>query len=133
MSQDVWYLDTSAALKLLVEESESSVLAAELDEQEPVILACHLLETELRRAVPRIEHLQHEAVSELLESVDLYDVPASLFREAGYLPGVALRSLEAVHLAAAIRLGADAMVTYDTRLADAAKELGITVVAPTAQ
>lgn len=127
----VWYLDTSAALKLLVEEAESSVLAIELDEREPVLIACHLLETELRQVVPRVEHLQHEAVSELLGSVDLFDVPASLFREAGYLPGATLRSLDALHLAAAIRFGADAVVTYDLRLADAARELGIAVVAPT--
>ena len=125
-----WYLDTSAALKLLIEEAESSALAIELDEQEPELVACHLLETELRRVVHRVDQLTHEAVTELLDSVDLYDVPASLYREAGYLPGASLRSLDALHLAAAVRIGVDNLVTYDTRLSDAARDLGIAVVAP---
>jgi len=53
-----------------------------------------------------------------------------LFREAGLFPGAALRSLDALHLAAAVRLGADAVVTYDARMATSARGLGLAVVAP---
>ena len=124
------YLDTSAALKLLVEEAESATLARELDTLEPVLVSCWLLDTELRRASQRTPDVTQAAVSELLDGVNLYEVPASLFREAGLLPGPALRSLDALHLAAAIRMGVDALVTYDTRLTDAARALGVPVVAP---
>ena len=41
-----------------------------------------------------------------------------------------LRSLDALHLAAAIRLGVDAVVTYDTRMTQAARDLGLVVLAP---
>lgn len=125
-----WYIDTSAALKLLVDETESAALAAELDAQQPELVACHLLETELRRVVHRIEALRQDAVTEILDSVDLFDVPSSLLREAGLLPGVTLRSFDAVHLAAAVRVGVDAVLTYDARFADAARDLGLAVVAP---
>lgn len=62
--------------------------------------------------------------------MDLYEVPPSLFREAGLLPGVGLRSLDAIHLAAAVRLGVAAVLTYDSRMREAARGLGLEVVAP---
>lgn len=69
-------------------------------------------------------------VSRFIERVDLFDVPASLYREAGLLAGDHLRSLDALHLAAAVRIGVDAVVTYDHRMAQASRELGCAVVAP---
>lgn len=125
-----WYLDTSAALKLLVEEPESAPLAAELDDEEPDLVACWLLETELRRSVVRLDGLTQEHVTGLLDAVSLHAVPASLFREAGLLPGAGLRSLDAIHLAAALRLGVDRMVTYDRRLADASRAVGVVPASP---
>lgn len=126
----VWYLDTSAALKLIVEESESDALAQGIDREQPDLVACWLLETELRRAAQREEHLSQHLVSEFLEGVGLYEVPASLFREAGVLPGAHLRSLDALHLAAAIRIGVDRVLTYDSRMQDSARSLGLNVIAP---
>lgn len=125
-----WYLDTSAATKLLVAEAESVALANELDAEQPDLAACYLLETEVRRVVHRIEQLTHADATSLLDGVDLYEAPQSLFREAGLLPGENLRSLDAIHLAAAIRIGVDAVLTYDTLMSDAARDLGIDVIAP---
>jgi hypothetical protein len=126
-----WYLDTSAALKLLIEEDESAALARAIDEAAPDLVACWLLETELRRAASRLPGLRQEAVTEFLDGVDLYEMPGSLFREAGLLPGANLRSLDALHLAAAIRIGVDQVLTYDARMAASATELGLRVSAPT--
>lgn len=126
----LWYLDTSAALKLVVEESESDALAQDIDREQPDLVACWLLETEMRRAAQREEHLTQQIVSEFLEGVGLYEVPSSLFREAGVLPGAHLRSLDALHVAAAIRIGVDCVVTYDSRLTDSARSLGLKVLAP---
>lgn len=125
-----WYLDTSAALKLMVEESESTALADRLDTEAPDLVACLLLETELRRAAQRREVLSQERVSQFLEWVGLFEVPASLLREAGLVTGANLRSLDALHLAAAVRIGVDAVVTYDQRMAEASRALGFAVVAP---
>lgn len=124
------YLDTSAAVKLIVQEAESDALAAELRSNEPELVACLLLETELRRLVAREAVLTQQAVSDLLRGVDLHELPPPLFAEAGLLPGDRLRSLDALHLAAAIRLEVDAVVTYDPRMADAATSLGLQVSAP---
>jgi predicted nucleic acid-binding protein len=53
-----------------------------------------------------------------------------VLRQAGLLPGARLRSLDAIHLAAALSLGAEAVLTYDDRLAEAARGLGMTVLSP---
>ena len=125
-----WYLDTSAALKLVVDEPESDALARELDSGQPDLVACWLLDTELRRAAHRIDALTQEVVTDLLDGIGLYEVPASLFREAGLLPGDDLRSLDALHLAAAVRIGVDHVVTYDARMGESARHLGLSVLAP---
>lgn len=125
-----WYLDTSAALKLVVAETETTALRSALVASTPTLASCWLLETELRRAAHRHPLLAQETVSALLDRVDVHAVPPSLFREAGLLPGEHLRSLDAIHLAAAIRLGVDAVLTYDVRMTDAARSLGLTTVAP---
>ena len=46
------------------------------------------------------------------------------------LPGAGLRSLDALHLGAAIRLEVEAVLTYDVRMAEAATSLGLDVLAP---
>lgn len=125
-----WYLDTSAAVKLLVEERESAALGAAIDHEQPDLVACWLLETELRRFTHREPAVSQEAVTSFLDGVGLYEVPASMFREAGALPGGSLRSLDALHLAAAIRIGVDRVVTYDERMSESARELGLAVLAP---
>jgi hypothetical protein len=128
----ILYVETSAAAKLLVEEPASSRLAARLDDavgQDDAVLSSMILETELRRLAVRVD-LAQSAVTELLDRFDLLDIDRSLYREAGLLPGRHLRSLDAIHLAAALRLGADAMVSYDQRQADAADLVGLPVLAP---
>lgn len=126
----LWYLDTSAALKLVIEEAHSEALAQSIDRAQPDLVACWLLETEMRRAAQRDVGLSQQVVTEFLEGVGLYEVPASLFREAGLLPGANLRSLDALHLAAAIRIGVDQVATYDLRMQEAARSLGLQVFAP---
>jgi len=126
----VWYLDTSAALKLLIEEPESPALAQTVDREQPDLVAGWVLETELRRAAQRLPALGMDVVSEFLAGVSLYEMPGSLFREAGILPGETLRSLDALHLAAAVRIGVDLVLTYDVRMADSARLLGLSVLSP---
>ena len=126
----VWYLDTSAALKLVLEEPESEALAHHIDSERPDLAAGWLLETEMRRAANRVAGLTMDAISEFLLGVNLYEMPGSVFREAGLLPGPHLRSLDALHLSVAIRIGVECVVTYDLRMAESARQLGLPVVAP---
>jgi len=128
----ILYIETSAAAKLLIDESASSRLAARLDnavDQDDALISSMLLETELRRLAVRVD-LTQIAVTHLLERFDLMETDRSLYREAGLLPGRHLRSLDALHLAAALRVGTDVMVTYDRRQADAADAAGLPVLAP---
>lgn len=128
----ILYIETSAAAKLLVDEPASGRLAARLDDavdSDDDLLSSALLETELRRLAVRVD-LAQTAVTHLLERFDLVETDRSLYWEAGLLPGRHLRSLDALHLAAALRVGADVMVTYDHRQADAATAVGLPVLAP---
>ena len=124
-----WYVDSSALIKLLVEEKESQALDEYLDRHQPELVACHLLETEVRRAASRLGASQRLVTTALAE-VNLYDVDHALFRQAGLLPGASLRSLDALHLAAALGLNVDAVLSYDTRLTESAELIGLPVVAP---
>ena len=128
----ILYVETSAAAKLIIDEPESSRLAAHLDlavDQDDGLLSSMLLETELRRLAVRTG-VGQTVVTRLLERFDLLEIDRSLYREAGLLPGPHLRSLDAIHVAAALRANADAMVTYDLRQADAADSVGLSVQTP---
>lgn len=127
------YVDTSAAMKLLVEEKESAVLADDLQRRAQdgdTLVASLLLHTELHCAANRRpEHLGHEAVSEVLSAIALVDVENGDLTTAPLLPG-SLRSANAIHLATALRLNARAMVVYDTELRAASRIAGIDAFSP---
>ena len=125
-----WYLDTSAAIKLLVDERESADLAEYVDAAQQELVSALLLETELRRAVYRHELLTQEAVSAFLATLTLYDMPPSLYMEAGLIGGPNLRSLDALHVCAALRCGASAILTYDKRMGQASAAVGLPVISP---
>ncbi|TAK70020.1 MAG: PIN domain-containing protein [Actinomycetota bacterium] len=125
------YLDTSALTKLVVAEAESAPLLAWLRaDREPV--TCDLARTELIRAVRRSAPERILQARAVLDSLTLIDVTTAVFEQASRLDPLTLRSLDAIHLAAALDLGddLDSIVTYDDRLAEAASFHGITVTAP---
>jgi predicted nucleic acid-binding protein len=124
-------LDTSAVLKLVVEEKESSSAAEYLSAataQGHQLVASMLLYTELH-CVARRRGLPGELVNTVLGAISLVDVARSDLMYAAALPG-RLRSADAIHLAAAIRLQCDVMVAYDAELLAAAVEAGLNVLSP---
>ncbi|MDY6054270.1 type II toxin-antitoxin system VapC family toxin [Micrococcus sp.] len=123
------YVDTSALAALLLDQPHSEPLADWLDETPAELVSSDLLETEMRRIAVR-EALPQGQVSELLAGVSLATPDRAVYRGAGLLPIPHLRSLDAVHLESAIRLAADAVLTYDVRLAEAAQAVGLGVVTP---
>lgn len=122
------YLDTSAAMKLVVEEAETDALAHELSSGRDLI-ASWLLHTELHRAAGRhSEAVAADTVNRVLATVNLVDLTRGDMLAAGTL--TPLRSNDAIHLAVALRLGVDEIVTYDTEQIDAARNAGMIVVVP---
>ena len=120
-------------MKLLVDEPESRALTtyvqAEIGDAQGEMAAGWLLHAELHGAAWRHPGaIQAEAVGQLLDTVTLVDLTRGDMIAAGtHAP---LKSNDAIHLAVAIRLGADEMVTYDRELAKAAKDAGLAVCAP---
>ena len=126
------YLDSSAFVKLAVEEPETAVLRGFLANREHRRVSSALLRTEALRAV---RHLGAEAlatVREGLRRVDLVGIDDRILDTAGTLEPRVLRTLDAIHVATAMALGDDleAIVTYDERMVEAARLLGLSTVTP---
>jgi predicted nucleic acid-binding protein len=127
------YLDTSAIVKLVSPEAETDALIAAIAAWPDRVTSC-LARTEVHRALwraraSRAVRTRAEAVLSGLVLVRLDDAViarASAFRDP------ALRSLDALHLAAALSLGdyPEAFVTYDARLARAARRQRLSVRHP---
>ena len=128
-SSGVVYVDTSALAALLIDQPESAALLDWLDSTAVELVSSDLLETELRRVAVR-EGLDQSDVTRLLDGVALAALDRAVYRGAGYLPMPYLRTLDALHLEAAIRLDASAVLTYDRRLGEAARAAGLDVIAP---
>ena len=132
MSAEVAYLDTSAAVKLLMTEPESAALRRWL-RRRPKRASAALLRVELVRVVRRagFPRLIPEA-RKLLAGVHLIRLDNALLDDAADLDPTELRSLDSIHLAAAASLGDDlaAVVTYDDRLLTAAAYLGLPTATP---
>ncbi|MDR3202327.1 MAG: type II toxin-antitoxin system VapC family toxin [Bifidobacteriaceae bacterium] len=124
------YLDTSALVKLFRTEVDSAALRA-WARADVRMATSELTRAELVRALRRAGQ-DVSGVEPLLAGLLILGADASLFREAADLDPVELRTLDAVHLAAARRLQPElaGIVTYDQRLAQAAAAQGIPVVAP---
>ena len=129
----ICYLDTSAAMKLLVDEEESAALSSYLQaavDDGPPLISSWLLHTELHCAAGRHPgDIDRESVGLLLGTVSLIDLTRGDLMTAAALAG-RLRSHDAVHLAVAMRAGAGELITYDAELASAASATGLVVVRP---
>ena len=127
------YLDTSALIKLVVAEPESPSLRTYLGTiPDDTLFTAALTRTELIRAVRRVDPAAITRSRHLLGGLATVNLTNSLLDAAAPLEPPLLRNLDAIHLAAAQRAGADlrAVITYDTRMADAARLLEIPVIAP---
>jgi len=126
------YLDSSAFVKLVVAEPGSQALRRALARW-PELASAALLRTETMRSLRRSGNgaVVPQALR-LFRSVHLVTMDEPLLDRAGGLDLPELRSLDAVHLAAALALGPDLgiMFVYDTRLRQAAEACGIPVDAP---
>lgn len=128
----MFYLDTSSAAKLVVVEKGSTALQKWVVAREERMFSSDLLRTELLRATRRAAPDQMVQARAVLDSLVLVTLSTAVCERAAMLEHDVLRSLDALHLAAALEVGdeLEGVVTYDRRLADGAEALGISVVAP---
>jgi predicted nucleic acid-binding protein len=126
------YVDTSALVKLVVAEAESAALVAWLDDTGRDPVSSDLVRTELVRAVRRAVPDRLVRARAVVDAVTLVELTTATFEAAGRLDPTLLRTLDALHLAVALDLGDDleGIVTYDERLAGAARAHGVAVHAP---
>jgi predicted nucleic acid-binding protein len=126
----VLYLDTSAAVKLLIDEKESFALRAYLSDHDWASSA--LVRTELVRALLRVDPSVVPRALDLLAQGNLLVIDTPVLDTAARLSPPSLRSLDAIHLASALELRDEltAFVAYDDRLLAAASALGMPVASP---
>jgi predicted nucleic acid-binding protein len=127
----VAYVDTSAFLKLIRSEPESRALREELSSGTDLVSSA-LLMVESRRAAARYGALALARTRSALATITLLPLDDRTLEAAADLSPPLLRSLEALHLATAVGIGADLgpLYCYDARLARAALELGLDARGP---
>lgn len=125
------YIDTSAALKILVTEKESEELRSFLGDfmsQGGVLISSMLIFTELKCSAAR-RGLVGTYVDELLRSIDLITISDTQLRRAA-TSGWGLRSADSIHLAVALECESDLFLAYDRDLLDAAAAVGLSTNSP---
>jgi predicted nucleic acid-binding protein len=128
------YLDTSALVKLVVTERESTALKAYLRTiGADTLFTAALARTELVRAVTGAGVTAVAQARRILDDLDTVNLTRGLLDTAADLHPARLRTLDAIHLAAAQRAGTElrVLLTYDSRMAAAAADLGMAVERPT--
>jgi predicted nucleic acid-binding protein len=125
------YLDSSALVKLAVEEPESGALRRYLRRRRPLVSSA-LAGTEVLRALLLEGEEATARGRAVLARVDLVRINDRVLNSAGALLPVDLRSLDAIHLTTAAQLGPDLgqVLTYDERMMDAGKRLGLKMASP---
>ena len=133
----LFYVDTSALVKLVRDEPESDLLRAFLGDAD--LVSCELVLTEVPRAIRRAVaddfrltlDVLLDRGAELLDTLGLLPLDRAVLLAAGALAEPALRALDAIHVVAAISLAPlDGFVTYDERQAAAARLAGLRTISP---
>lgn len=126
------YVDTSAFVKLVVAEKHSRAMRRWAEAHEADLFSSDLLVTESIRAARRHSSEAVELTRRLLDTLMIVRMGPGVFERAADLDPAGMRSLDALHVSAAMSAAdqLEAVATYDERLAEAAMPIGIEVVAP---
>ncbi|QNE19543.1 type II toxin-antitoxin system VapC family toxin [Kribbella qitaiheensis] len=130
------YLDSSALIKRVIEEKESDELVEFLDthyQQADLLASSSLAWVEVSRAVlarAKSVATAGQLIEDAMSGVDERSMSAEVVSVARRIEPLVLRSLDAIHLATAVLIDADLVVTYDDRLADACRRNALAVAAP---
>ena len=125
------YIDSSAILKLIVQEKESDAVRSISRAR---FITSEISRVEIIRTVLRNEPKALKAAQGVLKNLNILTIDSATLTQAERLPErTNIRGLDAIHLAAAGKLGLriSVILTYDKQMAKAARELGFEVMAPT--
>ncbi len=126
------YIDTSALGRVLLEEPVACVIIATTDAYDET-WSSSLITVELGRIGRRAG--REQAARALLSDIRIFGITRSRLGSARDVDPVEVRTLDAIHLSAAVSLhrrGAiTAVLTFDHHLQDGCRHHGITVEAPT--
>ena len=130
-AERITYLDSSAIVKLAMREPESIALHRYLRRRQPYVTSA-LARTEVTRALLPLGPEAVQRGADVLTRIDLVRISDRILAAAGTLMPAEVRSLDAIHLATAQQLGSEVarIVTYDQRMAAAARATGWSVVSP---
>lgn len=131
------YLDSSALLKRVIDESESEPLRVALRayaDAHAVLLSSRLASIEVSRAIRTRFDTGYAAAADFaddaMSGVAEYPVGDEVVSLSQRLNPNRLRSLDAIHVASAMLLDVDLLITYDDRMADAGERNGLRWAAP---
>jgi predicted nucleic acid-binding protein len=130
-AERVTYLDSSAIVKLAVQEPESKALRAYLRRRR-VLVSSSLARAEVARALAPLGDAAVRRGNDVLTRIDLIRVSDRILTAAGWLQPEDLRTLDAIHLATVRQIESDLsrVITYDERMAVGARLSGWPTVAP---
>lgn len=128
---ELTYLDSSALVKLVLEERETRALLSFLADR-PTHVSSVLAYVEVRRAARRAAETAAGRAADVLELVNLIELDRAILDGAVAVEPGRVRTLDAIHLATALSLGKslDVFVTYDRQQAQAASTAGLKALAP---
>lgn len=127
------YIDTSALVKLVVAEQESSHLIDWLNSRQDQPLVTSVVgHIELVRVAGRVGEVETAAAQHLAATVDALTLSDSIASYAATLSLATLRTLDAIHLATAheYRQDLSTLCAYDHRLIEAARSHRLPVTSP---
>ena len=132
------YVDTSALLKRVFDEPETTAVAEALRahaERGDLLVSSSLSWVEVWRALRRASRFIPGLVTEAwagdaLSGIAELPLTPELLVSARSVGSDVLPTLDAIHLSAALAIDADLVMTFDDRLAAAAEFNGLRVIAP---
>lgn len=129
----MWYIDSSAIIKLIKPEKESAALIKKLPNG---LITSRISRVEVARTITRFEPDLLDETYDILADIQMVPVEDSIITIAENLPQyIALRALDSLQIASALAIKnvIKGIITYDKEMAKAAKTLGFTILSPGAK
>jgi hypothetical protein len=126
----MWYIDSSAILKLIKPEKESAALIKKLPS---ALIASRISRVEVTRTIIRYEPDLLDSTYDVLADIQMVPVEDCIITIAENLPQfINLRSLDSLHIASALAIKnvLKGIITYDKEMAIAANALGFKTLSP---
>ena len=125
-----YYLDSSAAVKLVVAEPGSAELLEWIRREDPDLVSSELVRAEVLRACRRHSPDALAAGRDTMDAVTLIELGRDIVMSSAFVDPPELRTLDALHIATALSLGDDltGVLTYDDRFADGCRAYGLRIV-----